>query len=180
MSDPTLNGTFVTICDWRGQIVWQSARQRDLVVGDFAWENLAPASLEQAKLAFARSVSLRETMTLEWVDVNERRSRVWLWPLEHPDWAVCLLAVTIPRELARLTEREREILGLLALGRSTREIAQHLDVSTSTVHTHLRRARRRLSLSNVESLTGFAARFCHPTAAPTALGPAALPDASFG
>jgi DNA-binding NarL/FixJ family response regulator len=39
--------------------------------------------------------------------------------------------------LAGLTVREREVLGLLAQGRSTREIAEEMSVSVNTVRTHV-------------------------------------------
>ena len=42
-----------------------------------------------------------------------------------------------PLSAAGLTARERQILGLLATGRSNLEIARHLDVSIRTVHKHL-------------------------------------------
>jgi two-component system, NarL family, nitrate/nitrite response regulator NarL len=40
-------------------------------------------------------------------------------------------------QLATLSGREREVLGLLALGRSTRHIAQDWQVAESTVRTHV-------------------------------------------
>jgi two-component system nitrate/nitrite response regulator NarL len=39
--------------------------------------------------------------------------------------------------LARLTPREREVLGLLAQGRSTREIADGMSISVNTVRAHV-------------------------------------------
>ena len=38
--------------------------------------------------------------------------RVWIWPLNEPDIAICILVMLIPSELSRLTERERRIIVL--------------------------------------------------------------------
>ena len=57
-----------------------------------------------------------------------------------------------------LTERQREILQLIAEGRSTREIAQSLDVSVKTVETHRLRLMDRLGIRDVPGLVRFAIR----------------------
>lgn len=49
--------------------------------------------------------------------------------------------------LTRLTPREREILGLIARGRSTRDVAAHLYLSELTVRTHLADLYRKLDVS---------------------------------
>ncbi len=60
--------------------------------------------------------------------------------LAHPDNA---RAVDRGR-LASLTEREREVVALVATGRSNDEIAAHLVVSPHTVKTHVNRAMMKL------------------------------------
>ncbi|MFZ1827514.1 MAG: response regulator transcription factor [Candidatus Competibacteraceae bacterium] len=57
-----------------------------------------------------------------------------------------------------LTPRQREILQLIAEGRTTREIAERLCVSARTVETHRAQIMERLNLHDVASLTRFAIR----------------------
>lgn len=51
-------------------------------------------------------------------------------------------------ELARLTEREREILKLIFDGKCSNEVAHTLEVSKRTVDFHLTRAYTKLGVSN--------------------------------
>jgi len=55
-----------------------------------------------------------------------------------------------------LTAREREVLQLVAEGRSTRDIAGLLHVSVKTVETHRRRIMGKLDLHSVAELTRYA------------------------
>lgn len=57
-----------------------------------------------------------------------------------------------------LSEREREVLKLLVQGRSTKEIADALHISKSTVDTHRRNILDKLGCENVTCLTRYALR----------------------
>jgi two-component system response regulator NreC len=63
-----------------------------------------------------------------------------------------------PRPMDALTDREREVLRLVATGLSTKEIASKLDISTRTVETHRANLMRKLNLKSVALLTQFAIR----------------------
>jgi len=57
-----------------------------------------------------------------------------------------------------LSEREREVLQLLAEGKSSKEIAAALGLSVKTVETHRTRIMRKLSLHTIAELTKYAVR----------------------
>ena len=58
----------------------------------------------------------------------------------------------------RLTERERQIVQLLAGGRSTKEIAGRLHLSVKTVGTHRSHVMEKLHIHSIAELTKFAIR----------------------
>jgi len=60
--------------------------------------------------------------------------------------------------LEPLTEREREVLQLMAEGKSTKEIALKLHISIKTAETHRRQIMHKLNLFSVAELTKFAIR----------------------
>jgi two-component system, NarL family, nitrate/nitrite response regulator NarL len=59
-------------------------------------------------------------------------------------------------EVAVLTNREQQVLVLVAEGLSNKEIATHLDVGVRTVETHRERIMRKLDVHSVAGLTRFA------------------------
>lgn len=67
-----------------------------------------------------------------------------------------------PREpspdLDLLTEREREVLDLVAKGLGNRDIAQHLEIAENTVKVHLRNILDKLQLRNRQHAAAFAAQ----------------------
>lgn len=57
-----------------------------------------------------------------------------------------------------LTDREREVLQMVAEGKSTKEIASDIHVSVKTVETHRRNIGEKLDLHSVAELTKYAIR----------------------
>jgi len=55
-----------------------------------------------------------------------------------------------------LTQREREILKLIAEGNKNKEIAEYLCISQKTVEKHRTNLMKKLDLHNVAALTAFA------------------------
>jgi DNA-binding NarL/FixJ family response regulator len=63
----------------------------------------------------------------------------------------------IDEELDRLTQREREVMRLIARGYTYKEVAKELFISVKTVETHVSAVLRKLQLSNRHELTRWAA-----------------------
>jgi DNA-binding NarL/FixJ family response regulator len=62
----------------------------------------------------------------------------------------------VDEDLDRLTEREREVMRLIARGYSYREVAGELFISVKTVETHMSNVLRKLQLSSRHELTRWA------------------------
>jgi DNA-binding NarL/FixJ family response regulator len=61
-------------------------------------------------------------------------------------------------DLALLTDREREVLQLIAEGKTNKEMAQLLSLSVNTVETHRKHLMEKLDLHNTAELVRFAVR----------------------
>jgi DNA-binding NarL/FixJ family response regulator len=64
---------------------------------------------------------------------------------------------SVDEDLDRLTQREREVLRLIARGYTYREVAAELFISVKTVETHVSAVLRKLQLSNRHELSRWAA-----------------------
>ena len=62
----------------------------------------------------------------------------------------------VDEDLDRLTEREREVMRLIARGYAYKEVAKELFISVKTVETHVSAVLRKLQLSNRHQLTRWA------------------------
>jgi len=60
--------------------------------------------------------------------------------------------------VARLTDREREVLQLIAEGKTNKEVAHALSVSVNTVETHRKHIMEKLDLHNTAEIVRFAVR----------------------
>ena len=69
-----------------------------------------------------------------------------------------MAAVDTKTPLDALSTRQREILQLVAEGRSIKEIAYDLKLSVKTVETHRRQVMERLQIFDVPGLVRFALR----------------------
>jgi DNA-binding CsgD family transcriptional regulator len=159
MSGATREATVVVLLDWQGRLVWSSSERPRRNPGGFAGEYVRDEDREMVAAAVQEVVAHRRNQDLQVVGESGDHYRVWLWPLDSPDVAVCALCIHVPDELALLTNREQDCLKLLAHGMSAGAIADKLQIAVSTVHTHFKRAREKLKLPTLEALISFAARY---------------------
>ena len=68
------------------------------------------------------------------------------------------LTASEPQQHGELTNREREVLQLLAEGHATRQVASLLHLSEKTVEVHRRNIMKKLGLGNLADLTRYAIR----------------------
>ena len=64
----------------------------------------------------------------------------------------------VDEDLDRLTEREREVMRLIARGYAYKEVASELDLSLSTVETHRANLMQKLNLHNTAEVVLYAVR----------------------
>lgn len=72
--------------------------------------------------------------------------------------AAIVAALDLRAPLRKLSDRQLEVLRLLAEGSSTKEIAERLALSVKTVETHRAEAMKRLSLRDLASIVRYAIR----------------------
>jgi DNA-binding NarL/FixJ family response regulator len=106
------------------------------IVDDGSPDGLTPEYLvEQLKLVACGQFVLSNTAAV-------RLARMYALPEEGPSNGLAM------RRDAALTEREQEVLSLLAEGCTNRDIAEKLSVSEHTVRAHLRGIMQKLNVTN--------------------------------
>jgi DNA-binding NarL/FixJ family response regulator len=102
-----------------------------------------PVERDPAQLVGAFRRVLAGELVLPTADLPSLVDRLWQARARRADHAL----------VSTLTGREREILGALADGATTSEVAAELDISTATVQTHVRNVLAKLGVhSKVEAV----------------------------
>ncbi|HTZ06642.1 MAG TPA: LuxR C-terminal-related transcriptional regulator [Gaiellaceae bacterium] len=148
------------VIDATGHIRWLNDAAKELVgdaTGKMFTSVLDPHELPRAKSLFQRNLHGKGhrdfAVDLLNVDGEEQCVEISSVPLRSKHRAIGMFGVVRPRSDAperppkvdgRLTPRQREILRLLADGRSTEQIAAALHISRETVRNHVRHISKRL------------------------------------
>lgn len=104
---------------------------------DCAFDELTKAIQTVLRNRVYLSSEINQAVVKDYMENAER--------LEHPAYSV-------------LTEREREVVQLIAEGKSTKEIAAILKISVKTVETYRQRAMDKLNIDTIADLIKFAIR----------------------
>lgn len=149
---PTLNGIEAT-----ARIVKESSGTRVIILSMYSNEEY----VAQALHAGAAGYILKNAATTE-LEVAVRavaRGETYLSPAISKQVISEYLERSIgKRPLDELTARQREILQLIAEGRSTKQIAKVLSVSVKTVESHRAQLMRRLGIHEIAGLVRYAIR----------------------
>jgi PAS domain S-box-containing protein len=154
-------GFAACVLDTGGVVRWLNEAGVALVgdaVGMRFADLLAPETAGKARQEFAaKLLGTRSRSDYEAAVIGRdgRRVRVAIStvPLTREGQVVGVFGIARPADVAaapaaasldQLTPRQREVLGLLADGRSTRDIATELGLSPETVRNHVRQVLRRL------------------------------------
>jgi PAS domain S-box-containing protein len=149
------------VVDRDGRIRWLNRAARKLtgdVVGLMFTSVLDPENAEAARPIFQRNVRGEPhgdfSVSLVGLDGKQTKVEISSAPLGPSHHAVGMFGLAVPAEPerprtpkldGRLTPRQREILGELAAGHSTDQIAEHLVLSRETVRNHIRHILQRLN-----------------------------------
>ncbi|HVQ91245.1 MAG TPA: response regulator transcription factor, partial [Mycobacteriales bacterium] len=141
VSDPALHGTRVIVLTTfeLDEYVFEALRGG---ASGFLIKDTEPAELLRAVRVVAAGESLLSPSVTRRV-IGELAARASRATTPHP-------------ELGRLTDREREIVGLVAAGLSNEDIARQLVLSPATVRTHVSRAMVKLHARDRAQLVVFA------------------------
>lgn len=85
-------------------------------------------------------------------------NRIYLSPRIAGDVLKDYASGTGPTEAFALAPREREVLQMLAEGKTTKQIALHINLSVKTVETYRERIMKKLSINSLAELTKYAIR----------------------
>lgn len=100
--------------------------------------------------------SVDEVRAVEWLRAGAENLVLWTNLARLP--SAIRDALSIREPLTRLSPRQREVMRLVSLGLTMREIALRLGVSVKTVETHRSAVAKRLGIRDVAKLVRYAVR----------------------
>ncbi|MFZ3213104.1 MAG: response regulator transcription factor [Terriglobales bacterium] len=149
---PNLNGL-----DAARQILGHNSKMRILFLTLYETEQVAKTAIGLgAKGLVLKSEAARDLVVA--VEAIERNSTYFGPRTDQAGFGTDLRGDRHPREKAALTRRERQVVQLLAEGRSSKEVAALLNLSVKTAETHRGNIMSKLGLHSVSELVLYAVR----------------------
>ena len=131
------------LVDRRGKLIALASRGFAQTVPRFGWAEQSASAWWEATVAAIREVLAGNSYMS--AAMHEKLARALAVPRKKPEGPI-----------ASLSEREFEVLHLIGLGFSTREIAEKLNRSVKTIEAHQANIREKLNIRNGKELTRFA------------------------
>jgi DNA-binding CsgD family transcriptional regulator len=159
---------YVALWDRQGRLVSLSKLPPlvtlEQVLGRPAWHWAATDNdRDLVASAFSRCLVIGEEQHFEAaVDFGHGPMRfvVWLFPTNNlTEVGALAVAKSLPSSSELLSEREKQVLRLMADGMGSKQIALRLDIARSTVETHIGRVKAKLRVSSKEALVAFAVNY---------------------
>ena len=113
------------------------------------WDFCLERSKEVCRKNWIACIVDRQVVSYECYNPDEDLFHIELHPIAIGTAVVACLATQIPAESSQLSNREREVLRLMADGMTVAKIARKLGIKKSTVETHRANMRKKTGLSLV-------------------------------
>ncbi|WOQ16212.1 helix-turn-helix transcriptional regulator [Raineyella sp. W15-4] len=137
----------------RGSVLWELQQRRSAVEHFERALRWAAIHEDWVVLLVAETPQFRNWLTS--LDPHHPPEGV---PAGVPE-AITGRPILVDRAIPSLTDRQRRVLALLSVGKSTDEIAKEMFITRNTVKTHLRQLYRKLGVSTREEAVGMAERY---------------------
>lgn len=151
ISMPGLNGLDAAV-----QINKSSPKTKTIILSMHASESYVRRALQSGVSAYVLKDGSPDELKLAIKAVTQ--GEYYLSPAVSKSVVQDYLCNQNENDLDRLTPRQREILQLLAEGKTNKEIARLLDLSIKTVDTHRSQIMTRLEIHDITGLVRFAIR----------------------
>lgn len=130
------------------KVIFATKPPEPFTAEDFAgkplWAGFGPAA-ERLQAAMLRLITDHQPITID-VETENDGVRITLLPVDLRDARVLVTLRKSPAEFQSLTDRQREICGMLAAGMMSTEIAKQLERTRETVDNHRAQIAKRIGI----------------------------------
>jgi len=165
---------FISLFDFRLNATFMLSADFERLSGVKPWELVIPEHQDIVRSSFKKCLAGEEDFHIARLqdgpltDHPGQRVCAWLYPVSnisgpkqcpHPCVSVLVHVVIVPLEFDDITRRERDVLAVLAQGKSPNDIAKEMKLAPTTVHTYLYRVREKLGMEHLMQVSAWAVTY---------------------